>query len=227
MLQRFYHQQSQLREKEANGQAYNSPSQVSHSQLKAEYEKRINELNEKEHHQSNPFLRQLPKLTHKLNPFKQQSPKLNARDEPLYANSHIPVYQKHYHGHYDAVPKENTHLQRIPVNPPADIYSDQMAFDDKTPNEYKNVYNATTTSCSVGKEKKSNGTKNGDDPGMYWPNGQSVSQPHAQPTKLACNACSYHFQFNHFNCSFRLKNPTLVAVQFLIFVFFSLDFFLS
>lgn len=171
MLQRFYHQQSQLREKEANVQSYNnSQSQVAHSQLKAEYEKRINELNEKEQHpQSNPFLRQLPKLTHKLNPFKQQSsPKLNAREEPLYANSQIPVYQKHY-GHYDGMPKENTHLQRIPMNPPAEIYSDKTVYptitsDDNCPNEYKNVYNATTTS-SVGKDKKTNGTKHTDDPG--------------------------------------------------------------
>lgn len=180
VLQRFYHQQTQLREKEANGQAYNnSQSQVAHSQLKAEYEKRINELNEKEQHpQSNPFLRQLPKLTHKLNPFKQQqqsqpqSPKLNARsDEPLYANSHIPVYQKHYAHHYDGMQKENTHLQRIPVNPPAEIYSDKMAYaiaasDENCPNEYKIVYNATTSSVGGGgKEKKCSTTKNGDDPG--------------------------------------------------------------
>lgn len=174
MLQRFYHQQNQLREKEANGQAYNSPSHIPipHPQplYKSEYEKRINELNEKEHQQqSNPFLRQIPKLTHKLNPFKQQSPKLNARDEPLYANSHIPVYQKNYE-HYDGVPKDNTHRQRIPANPPAEIYYEKTAYpavayeDHHYPNEYKNVYNATTS--AMGKEKKSNGTKNtSDDPG--------------------------------------------------------------
>lgn len=179
VLQRFYHQQNQLREKEANGQAYNSPSHIPipHPQplYKSEYEKRINELNEKEHQQhqqSNPFLRQIPKLTHKLNPFKQPSPKLNARDEPLYANaSHIPVYQKNYEHYHDAVPKENIHRQRIPVNPPVDIYYEKTAYpavayeDHHYPNEYKNVYNATTTSA-MGKEKKSNGTKNtSDDPG--------------------------------------------------------------
>ncbi|XP_055299890.1 dual specificity mitogen-activated protein kinase kinase hemipterous-like isoform X2 [Sitodiplosis mosellana] len=176
VLQRFYHQQNQLREKEANGQAYNSPSHIPipHPQplYKSEYEKRINELNEKEHQQqSNPFLRQIPKLTHKLNPFKQQSPKLNAREEPLYANSHIPVYQKNYE-HYDGVPKENMHRQRIPVNPPADIYYEKTAYpavayeDQHYPNEYKNVYNATTSAMS--KEKKSNGTKNtSDDPGWF------------------------------------------------------------
>lgn len=165
MLQRFYHQQNQLREKSANGHSYNSPSHIPQPQYKSDYEKRINELNEKEHHhpQSNPFLRQIPKLTHKLNPFKQHSPKLNARDEPLYANSHIPVYQKHY-DHYDGVPKENIHRQRIPIEPPTDIYYEKtsypvVAYEDQYPNEYKNVYNATTSP----KEKKSNGTKNTSD----------------------------------------------------------------
>ncbi|XP_031633797.1 dual specificity mitogen-activated protein kinase kinase hemipterous-like isoform X2 [Contarinia nasturtii] len=172
VLQRFYHQQNQLREKEANGQVYNVPP--SHipkpvPQYKSDYEKRINELNEKEHHQhqsSNPFLRQIPKLTHKLNPFKPQSPKLNARDEPLYANSHIPIYQKNY-DHYDGgvPPKESVH-RRIPINPPADIYYEKtaypaVAYEDHYPNEYKNVYNATTS--PVVKEKKSNGTKNTSD----------------------------------------------------------------
>lgn len=172
MLQRFYHQQNQLREKEANGQTtYNSPSHIPQPvpQYKSDYEKRINELNDKEHHQqSNPFFRQIPKLTHKLNPFKQQSPKLNARDEPLYANSHIPIYQKNYE-HYNVVPKENTHHQRIPINPPADIYNEKMAYpavayEENYPTGYKNVYNATTS--AMGKEKKTNGTKNtSDDPG--------------------------------------------------------------
>lgn len=174
MLQRFYHQQNQLREKGANGQAYSSPSHIPVPQYKSDYEKRINELNEKDHQQSNPFIRQIPKLTHKLNPFKQQSPKLNARDEPLYANSHIPVYQKHY-DHYDGAPKdnairENTHRQRIPIEPPADIYYEKtaypaIAYEEQYPNEYKNVYNSTTSPLS--KEKKSNGTKNtSDDAGM-------------------------------------------------------------
>lgn len=166
VLQRFYHQQSQLREKEANGQT--SLSHIPQPQLKAELEKRINEFNEKEQQQTNPFFRQIPKLTHKLNPFKQPSPKLSARDEPLYANTHIPVYQKHY-DHYDGMPKENPHRQRIPVNPPAEIYYDRagypaVAYEDHYPTEYKNVYNATT----VGKERKSNGTKNTSDDAGAW-----------------------------------------------------------
>lgn len=167
VLQRFYHQQSQLREKEANGQMYQpSPLNISHPQYKSEYEKRINELNEKEHPQTNPFVRQIPKLTHKLNPFKQPSSKLNDRDDPIYANSHIPIYQRHYDS---GVPKENIHRQRIPLNPPADIYYEKtayptVAYEDHYPSEYKNVYNPTTS--SVNKDKKSNGAKiTSDDPG--------------------------------------------------------------
>lgn len=169
VLQRFYHQQSQLREKEANGQTYHSPLNISHPQFKSDYEKRINELNDKEQSQTNPFIRQIPKLTHKLNQFKQPSPMRNDRDEPVYANSHIPIFQKQY-DHFDGVPKENIHRQRIPINPPADIYYEKMthptvAYEDHYPNEYRNVYNPTTS--SVHKEKKSNGTKTtSEDPGM-------------------------------------------------------------
>lgn len=169
MLQRFYHQQSQLREKEANGQTYHSPLNITHPQFKSDYEKRINELNDKEQSQTNPFIRQIPKLTHKLNPMRQPSPKLNDRDEPVYANSHIPIFQQQY-DHFDGVHKENIHRQRIPINPPADIYYEKtahpttVAYEDHYPNEYKSVYNPTTS--SMNKEKKSNGTKTtSDDPG--------------------------------------------------------------
>lgn len=137
-------------------------------QYRVDYEQRINEMSEKENHQqTNPFLRQIPKLTHKLNPFKQNS-KLNSQsDEPVYANSHIPIYQKQY-DHLDSssgVPKENVHRQRIPVKPPADIYYEKTTYpDDIGPNEYNNSYNLPSSTNN--KEKKNNGTKNtSDDPG--------------------------------------------------------------
>lgn len=180
VLQRFYHQQSQLREKESNGHLNNSPLNVSHPPYKVDYEKRINELNDKEHRQqTNPFLRQIPKLTHKLNPFKQPSPKHSLSavqhhddgvvDEPVYANSHIPIYQKQYDHYHDGAPKENIHRQRIPINPPADIYYEKTAYPAVTYDEHcaiepNHTFNPTTSSTN--KEKKGNGTKNtSDDPG--------------------------------------------------------------
>lgn len=165
VLQRFFHQQSQLREKEANGQVYNnSPFNVANPQYRVDYEQRINEMSEKENHQTNPFLRQIPKLTHKLNPFKQNSKLNSQQDEPVYANSHIPIYQKQY-DHLDSVPKENVHRQRIPVKPPADIYYEKTSYPDETcPNEPNNTYNVASSASN--KEKKNNGTKNAsDDPG--------------------------------------------------------------
>lgn len=166
MLQRFFHQQSQLREKEANGPPTypNSPLNVAHPQYRVDYEQRINEMSEKENHQTNPFLRQIPKLTHKLNPFKQNSKPSPHHDEPVYANSHIPIYQKQYES-LDSVPKENVHRQRIPVKPPADIYYEKTNYpDDMCPNEYNHTPNLAASANN--KEKKNNGTKNAsDDPG--------------------------------------------------------------
>lgn len=117
----------------------------------------MNELTEKDHHQTNQFLRQMPKLTHKLNPFKQNSKFDSQHDEPVYANSHIPIYQKQY-DHLDGVPKENIHRQRIPVNPPADIYEKTNYPEEIYPNEYNNSYNPAPS--PLNKEKKSNGSKN-------------------------------------------------------------------
>lgn len=141
----------------------NSPLNITHSPYRLDYEKRIIETNEKEHSQTNPFLRQIPKLTHKLNPFKQSSKSTSQQDEPVYANSHIPIYQKPYH--MDSIPKENVHRQRIPINPPADIYYEKTTYPDEIyPNQFNNAY--SPASNTTGKEKKTNGTKNGsDDPG--------------------------------------------------------------
>lgn len=163
MLQRFFHQQSQLRERETN----NSPLNVTHPQHRIDYEKRINELCEKEPQETNPFIRQIPKLPHKLNPFKQNTKFNSQYDEPVYANSHIPIYQKGYEHFDDGFPKQNIHRQRIPINPPADIYYDKTNHpDEHHPNEYNNAYNPT--SSTINKEKKSNGTKhNSDDSGKY------------------------------------------------------------
>lgn len=134
---------------------------MTHPQYRIDYEKRMNEISEKEHHQTNPFLRQIPKLTHKLNPFKQNSKFDSQHDEPVYANSHIPIYHKQY-DHLDGVPKENVHRQRIqviPVNPPADIYYDKTTYPEEIyPNEYNNMHNPAP--CSLNKEKRSSGTKN-------------------------------------------------------------------
>lgn len=121
----------------------------------------MNEISEKEHHPANPFLRQIPKLTHKLNPFKQNAK--SQPDEPVYANSQIPIYQKSYY--LDGAPKVNVHRQRIPINPPADIYYEKTTYPDEIyPNEYNNAYNPAANTAT--KEKKTNGTKNAsDDPG--------------------------------------------------------------
>lgn len=123
-------------------------------------------MSEKEDHQTNPFLRQIPKLTHKLNPFKQATKPNSQPDEPLYANSHVPMNQKQY-DHLDCAPKENVHRQRIPLNPPADIYYEKTTYPDEIyPTEYNNAYNSSPSTIS--KEKKNNGTKNAsDDPGEY------------------------------------------------------------
>lgn len=136
---------------------------MAHPQYRVDYEQRANEMSEKENHQTNPFLRQIPKLTHKLNPFKQNSKPNSHHDEPVYANSHIPIYQKQYE--LDSVPKENVHRQRIPVKPPADIYYEKTSYpDDICPNDYNNTPNLAESANN--KEKKNNGTKNAsDDPG--------------------------------------------------------------
>lgn len=168
MLQRFYHQQSQLREREANVQSFNNPLNSAHSHFKAEYEKRVNEINDTDHNQANPFIRQIPKLTHKLNPFTKLNTKLDDSDEPVYANSHIPIYQNQY-DNFDVTPKENIHRQRIPANPPIDIYNGRTSYpatyEEHYPSEHKSPYTTTTTSAVNG-GRKSNGSKTtSDDPG--------------------------------------------------------------
>lgn len=118
MLQRFYHQQSQLREKEAHRQ---QPHQLHHPQpvhygMKRESHSSQMSGNEQNDQAANPFVRSIPKLTHKLNPFKQPNSRSNSPSdsvnlqnndvyrnvpqyhvaEAVYANTNIPVYTKHY-----------------------------------------------------------------------------------------------------------------------------------
>lgn len=173
-----------MREREANGQAFNSPLNTSHPHFKSDYEKRVNEMNDIDHNQTNPFVRQIPKLTHKLSPFTKLNTKLYDCDEPVYANSHIPI----------AIPKENIHRQRIPINPPAEIYNGNAAYptvtyDDQYPNDvYKSPYNTATS--SVNKEKKSNGTKTtSDDPGKNKYKIKKEKKPHILRKESALKFC--------------------------------------
>lgn len=179
MLQRFYHQQNQLRERGSNEQFYNGSS--SHSQMQCTPDHEIYLQRDvpvvhmtKNESQTNPFMKHIPKLTQKLNPFKQQSPK---RKEAIYANTNMLMNQKCYgHDQYDGdlMQRENIHLQRIPITPPMDIYNNYEKtysnYKDHYPvAEYKNAYNEHGTPLKTS-AKKSNGLNNNinhhrDDPG--------------------------------------------------------------
>lgn len=178
MLQRFYHQQNQLRERGANEQYYNgSPS---HSQMQYIPDHEIYSQRDvhavhmaKNESQTNPFMKHIPKLTQKLNPFKQQSPK---HKEAIYANTNMLMSQKSYNHDQsdgDTMQRENIHLQRIPVTPPVDIYNNYgktySNYKDHYPvtGEYKTAYNEFGTPLKTS-GKKTNGVNNHRDDPSKW-----------------------------------------------------------
>lgn len=176
-MQRFYHQQSQLREREANQE-----QQYYHHVQHPQYIQEAYPVEKDESH-TNPFMKHIPKLTQKLNPFKQQQQQQQqqnsqkmingcqfARKEAIYAN--VAMNQKSYDQFGDMMPRENVHRQRIPVTPPVDIYNNYERttygnYQDHYPAEYKNAYNmnAEHHHGTPIKSKKPNGTNHRDDPG--------------------------------------------------------------
>lgn len=175
VLQRFYHQQSQLRERETNGYQQQYYNQIPHHQQMQYHADHENFQHDgrhmKDESHTNPFMKHIPKLTQKLNPFKQQSnsPKTTngSRKEAIYANTNMITNQKPYDELCDMMPpRENVHRQRLPAIPPDDIYNKYPNYIDHYPAEYKNAYNMSESHGTPIKSKKSNGHgSNRDDSG--------------------------------------------------------------
>lgn len=107
VLQRFYHQQSQLRERETSRHA--SPQHQPNDFVKYSA---ASATSADKMESNNHFLRHIPKLTQKLNPFKNLSnssnpnnnssgygsvtanESLNCHKELIYSNSNIPIMKK-------------------------------------------------------------------------------------------------------------------------------------
>lgn len=153
VLQRFYHQQSQLREREANDRvSYSNP--ICSPKVQRYVSDRTKDIADK-----NPFSRHIQKL----NPFKHQHSKLGStshciNDEVIYANTSDEINQQL---------NENIHRQRNTIgnynNYENEVYL-RGNFNEKYPGDCKK--NGTTTLKMEKKECEGSTSNHRDEQGL-------------------------------------------------------------
>lgn len=167
-MQRFYHQQSQLREREKERERYHQ--QYHHPQALPQYQPIDLTTygpscgpSEKSEH---GLLKHIQKLPQKWNPFKSGNKThsydaANYPSEAIYSNTNIPISKQYvrsntlptqqpspYHqGHYQEERLMNPHRQQIPISPPMSIYGNCTEYvrptryeDLPTKNHHNNGY---------------------------------------------------------------------------------------